>query len=135
MNHPQKRKPMPRVYYWLHYLRSWGGNSGKNLPARTVTAFGLNQNIFEIACSADLPSIQGEGTLAFCTGACSCDATDGRRTVKNIDTTAWKKADACSPARWCSGACCISERSTTASKHRGAKLWRCSMNSSSARPH
>lgn len=51
--------------------------------------------------------------MAFCTGACSCDAICGRRTVSNTATTAWKRAVAYSRAEWSSAACCIWERSTT----------------------
>src|SRR5450432_4806975 len=68
----------------------------KNQRTSTGKPFGTNQNILAVACSADLPSVQGPGTMAFCPGVCSCDAISGRRTAKSIATTAWRKADVCS---------------------------------------
>ena len=53
--------------------------------------------------------------------------SSGRRTARSTAITAWRRAGGCSPAEWCSGGCCIWARSTTASKRRGARRWRCSM--------
>src|SRR5436309_9604454 len=65
--------------------------------------------------------MQTAKSLAFCTGACSCDVIDETKTVRNTAITASKRAAVCSPARWCNGVSCIWERSTTASKPRGGK--------------
>ena len=40
-------------------LRNWGENPSKSRPVPAGNSFAVNQNIFAIACSADLPSIHG----------------------------------------------------------------------------